>query len=91
MFGLTFFSKFDWGSYTVSNARSASKKIGALICFMKFILRLLFTYRPASNIVVWVDAPTCHFGIIHKLQTHTQINSTVAPSLPASLETLAHC
>ena len=90
MLGLNFSSKFDRGSYTVSNARSASKKIGALICFMKFILRLLFTYRPASNFV-WVDALTCHFGIIHKLQTHTQINSTVAPSLPASLETLAHC
>ena len=36
MLGLTFSSKFDWGSY-ISIATSASKKIGALIRFMKFL------------------------------------------------------
>ena len=35
--GLTFFSKLDWGSYIISIARTVSKKIGALIHFMKFL------------------------------------------------------
>ena len=42
MLGLTFSSKLDWGSYIVSIAKTASKKIGALIRSMKFfLLRLL--------------------------------------------------
>ena len=35
MVGLTFFSKLDWGSYIIFIAKSASKKIGALIPSMK--------------------------------------------------------
>ena len=35
--GLTFSSKLDWGSYIISIAKTASKKIGALICSMKFL------------------------------------------------------
>ena len=31
MLGSTFSSKLDWGSYTISIAKAASKKIGALI------------------------------------------------------------
>ena len=31
MLGLTFSSRLDWGSYIVSVAKTASKKIGALI------------------------------------------------------------
>ena len=31
MLGLTFSSKLDWGSYMISIAKTASKKIGALI------------------------------------------------------------
>ena len=34
--GLTFPSKFDWGSYIISIAKIASKKTGALIRSMKF-------------------------------------------------------
>ena len=37
MLGLTFFSKLDWGSYITSIAKTASKKIGALIRSMKFL------------------------------------------------------
>ena len=33
---LTFSSKLHWGSYIISIAKSASKKIGALICSIKF-------------------------------------------------------
>ena len=38
MLGLTFFSNLDWGSYIISTAKAASKKIGALIHSMKFLL-----------------------------------------------------
>ena len=37
MLGLTFSSKLDWGSYMIYIAKTASKKIGALIRSMKFI------------------------------------------------------
>ena len=37
MLGLTFSSKLDWGSYIVSIAKTASKKIEALIRSMKFL------------------------------------------------------
>ena len=36
MLGLNFSSKLDWGSYIISIAKTASKKIGALIRSMKF-------------------------------------------------------
>ena len=41
MLGLTLSSKLDWGSYIVSIAQTASKKIGALIQSMKFFSPLL--------------------------------------------------
>ena len=37
MLGLTFSSELDWGSYIISIAKTASKKIGALTRSMKFI------------------------------------------------------
>ena len=37
MLGLTFSSKLDWGSYINFIAKTASKKIGALIRSMKFL------------------------------------------------------
>ena len=37
MLGLTFSSKLDWGSYMISIAKTASKKIGALIHSIKFL------------------------------------------------------
>ena len=37
MIGLTFYSKLDWGPYIIGIAKTASKKIGALIGFMKFL------------------------------------------------------
>ena len=58
MQGLTFSSKLDWCSYITSIAKTACRKIGALICSMKFfLLRLLcisinVTYAPVWNTVV---------------------------------------
>ena len=37
MLGSTFSSKLDWGSYIISIAKTASKKIEALIRSMKFL------------------------------------------------------
>ena len=37
MLGLTFSSKLGWDSYIISIAKTASKKIGALIRSMKFL------------------------------------------------------
>ena len=37
MLGLTFSSELDWGSYIIPIAKTASKKIGALIRSMKFL------------------------------------------------------
>ena len=37
MLQVTFSSKLDWGTYIISIAKTASKKIGALIHSMKFI------------------------------------------------------
>ena len=37
MLGLNFSSKLDWGSYIISIAKTASKKIGTLIHSLKFL------------------------------------------------------
>ena len=37
MLGLTVSYKLDWGSYIISIFKSASNKIGAFICSMKFL------------------------------------------------------
>ena len=96
MLGLTFFSKLDWGSYIVSIAKTASRKIGALIRFKKFLspevaLYLYkFTIRPCMEYChVWAGAPSCCLELLDKLQK--RICRSVGPSLAASLEPLAHC
>ena len=38
---------------------------------------------------VWAGAPSCNLELLDKLQK--QMRMTVAPSLAASLEPLAHC
>ena len=50
MLGLTFSSKLDWGSYIVSIAKTASKKIGALIRSMKFLSPEVALYLYKSTI-----------------------------------------
>ena len=67
MLGLTFSSKLDWCSYIISIAKNVSKKIGALICSMKFLppevaLHLYkSTIRPCMEYCchVWAGAPSC--------------------------------
>ena len=96
MLGLTFSSKLDWGSYIVSIAKTASKKIGALIRSMKFLSPEVALYlyksiiRPCMEYCchVWAGAPSCYLELLDKLQK--RICRTVGPSLAASLEPLAH-
>ena len=76
MLGLTFSSKLDWGSYTVSIAKTASKKIGALIRPMKFLSPVVslylykFTIRSCMEYCchVWAGAPSCYLELLDKLQ-----------------------
>ena len=95
MLGLTFSSKLDWGSYIISIAKTASKKIGALIRSMKFLSPKVALYLYKSTICpcmeycfhVWAVAPSCYLELLDKLQK--RLCRTVGPSLAASLEPLA--
>ena len=50
LLGLTFSSKLDWGSYIISIAKTASKKIGALIRSVKFLSPKVALYLYKSTI-----------------------------------------
>ena len=96
MLGLTFSSKLDWGSYIISIAKTASKKIGALIRSMKLLSPEVALYLYKSTIRpcmeyccrVWAGAPSCYLDLLDKLQK--RICRIVGPSLAAFLEPLAH-
>ena len=96
MLCLTFSSKLDWGSYIISIAKTACKKIGALIRSMKFLSPKVSLYlykstsRPCMEYCchVWASAPSCYLELLDKLQK--QICRIFGPSLAASLELLAH-
>ena len=97
MLVLTLSSKLDWGSYIISIAKTASKKIGALIRSMKFLSPEVALYLYKSTIRpcmeycchVWAGAPSCYLELLDKLQK--QICRTVGPSFAASLEPFSHC
>ena len=96
MLRLTFSSKLDLRSYIISVAKTASKKIGALIRSMKFlspeVARYLYksTIRPCMEYCchVWADAPSCYLELLDKLKK--RICRTVGPSLAASLSKCGH-
>ena len=96
MLGLTVSSKLDCGSYIISIAKTASKKIGALIRSMKFLSPEVALYLYKSTIHpcmeycchIWAGAPSCYLDLLDKLQK--QICRIVGPFLAASLEPLAH-
>ena len=68
MLGLSFSSKLDWGSYIIFTAKAAPKKIGALICSMKFFSPEVALDLYESTIRscmeyccnVWAGAPSCY-------------------------------
>ena len=92
---MKFSSKLGWGSYIISIAKTASKKIGALIRYMKFLSPEVALYLYRSTICpcmtycchIWACAPSCYLELIDKLQKLTC--RTVGPSLAASLKPLA--
>ena len=94
---LTFSFKSDWGSYIISIAKTASKKIGALICSMKFLC--LKVVQDLYNSTIWscveycwhvgASVPSSYLELLDKLQK--QICRTVGISLAASLDTSVHC
>ena len=96
MLGLTFSSKLHCCSYIVYVAKTASKKIGALIRSMKFPSPEVALYLYESTISpsmeyccnLWAGAPSCYLELLDKLQK--RICKTVGPSLVDSLESLAH-
>ena len=96
MLGLTSSSKLDWGSYITSIAKTALKKIGALIRSMKFLSLEVALYLYKSTIRpcmeycchVYTSASSCYLDLLDKLQK--RICRIVGPSLAASLEPLAH-
>ena len=73
MLGLTFFSKFEWGSHIISIAKTTSKKIVALIRSMKFLSPEVALYLYKSTIRscmeyschVWARAPLL-LGIVRQ-------------------------
>ena len=76
MLGLTVFSELDWGSYMISIAETASKKIGALIRSMKFLSPEVALYLYKSTIRpymeycchVWAGTPSSYMEFLNKLQ-----------------------
>ena len=94
--GLTFSSKLDWASYIVSIAKTACKRIGALICSMKFLSPEVALYLYISTIWpcmeycchVGAGAPSCYLGMLDKLQK--RIYRTAGPSIALFCEPLAH-
>ena len=96
MLELTFSSKLDWGCCIISIAKTASKKIGALIVSMKFSSPKVALYLYKSTIQscmeycchVWAGAPSCYLEMLDKLQKW--ICWTVGTSIAASLKPLAH-
>ena len=74
---LAFSSNLDWGSYTLSVAKTASKKIRALIYSMKFLSFDVALYLYCSIIQscmeccyhVWSKFPNCYLDMLNTLET----------------------
>ena len=88
MLVLTFSSKLNWGSYIISIAKIAFKKIRALILCIKFLSPQVALYLYKYCCHIWTGAPSCYLELLGKLQKW--ICRTVGPSLAASFEPLAH-
>ena len=95
MLVLSFSSKLDWCSYIISDAKTTSKKIGALIRSIKFLSPAVALYLYKSTIRhcmeycynVLAGALSCNLEMLDKLQK--RICRTVGPSLAACFEPLA--
>ena len=77
MLGLALSSKFDWGSYIISIAKTVCISNSTIWPGMEYCCH------------VWAGPPSCLLELLNKLQK--QICRTVGPLLAASPEPLAHC
>ena len=59
MLELTFSYKLDWGSYIIFIAKTASKKIGALIHSIKFLSAKVALYLYMHGILLFVATTWC--------------------------------
>ena len=92
MLGLIFSSILNCGSYIISIGKSASKKVAAVICSMKFLSPEVALYLYKSTISpcmeyfshVWDGGGSCYLEFLDKLQK--RICRTVGPSLAFSRE-----
>ena len=77
MLGLTFSSKLDLGSFFIFIAKTASKKIRALIRSMKFPSPEVALHLYKSSIQpymeycchIWIGAPNCHMELLDQLMS----------------------
>ena len=92
MFGLTFSSKFDWGSFIISIAKENWSFNSFYEVYFSWgcSVSLQSNIRPGMEFCchVWAGAPSCYLELSDVLQK--RICRTVGPSLAASLEPLAH-
>ena len=78
MLELTFCSKLNWSSYIISNAKTASRKIGASIPSMKFLSPGAALHLHKSTIQssmeycchILASTPGCYLEMLNKLQKH---------------------
>ena len=76
MLGLNFSSKLDWDSYIITIAKTASKKIGALVRSMKFLSLKVVLYLYKCTIRrcmeyychVQAGAPSSYLEVLDILQ-----------------------
>ena len=91
---LTLSSKLDWGFHIIFIAKTASKKIEALIHSMKFFSPEVALYRCKCTICpcteccchIWACVPSCYLELLDNLQKW--MCRIVGPSLAACVEPL---
>ena len=97
MLGLTFSFKLNYGSHTISVAKTNSKKIGTLIRSMKFLSPEVALYLYKSTMRPRIEYCCYVSGLVALVATWNcyisykkQICRTAGPSLATSLQPLAH-
>ena len=75
MLEMTFSSRLDWVPNIMSIAKTASTKVGVMICSMKFLSPEVALYQYKSTIRpfmqycchVWTGAPSCYLELLDQL------------------------
>ena len=86
MLGLTFSSKLDWGSYIISIAITASKKIGALICSRKFLSPEVALYHTALHGILFSCLGLCSQLLLGFVRSDKNLLPVLNPSKCSQLK-----